>query len=301
MKFRKMLAFGLIVLGILGLFTGCGASSAPAPMENAAEAPMVQDLEGGMEGAMDAGMDTELTLPENRKWIVTVNLETETEDLDALLKNTLEQVTALEGYVENQEIYNGSAYSDYRYRSASLVLRIPADRVEEFSKALAETSNVVSQSRQVEDVTLQYVDTESRLAALRTEEARLLELMESAETMSDLLEIEARLGDVRYELESAESRKRTFDNHIDYATVYLRIEEVREYTPVEEPTVWERISGGFMDNLRGLGEGLLDFLVWFLAGLPLLVPLAGIICLVVWLVRRHRRKHPKAPKTPKQP
>lgn len=296
MKFRKMLAFGLIVLGILGLFTGCGASSAPAPMENAAEAPMAQDLEGGMEGAMDAGMDTELTLPENRKWIVTVNLETETEDLDALLKNTLEQVTALEGYVENQEIYNGSAYSDYRYRSASLVLRIPADRVEEFSKALAETSNVVSQSRQVEDVTLQYVDTESRLAALRTEEARLLELMENAETMSDLLEIEERLGDVRYELESAESRKRTFDNHIDYATVYLRVEEVREYTPVEEPTVWERISGGFMDNLRGLGEGLVDFVVWFLAGLPLLVPLAGVIWLVIWLVRRHRRKHPKMPK-----
>ena len=296
MKFRKMLAFGLIVLGILGLFTGCGASSAPAPMENAAEAPMAQDLEGGMEGAMDAGMDTELTLPENRKWIVTVNLETETEDLDALLKNTLEQVTALEGYVENQEIYNGSVYSDYRYRSASLVLRIPADRVEEFSKALAETSNVVSQSRQVEDVTLQYVDTESRLAALRTEEARLLELMENAETMSDLLEIEGRLGDVRYELESAESRKRTFDNHIDYATVYLRVEEVREYTPVEEPTVWERISGGFMDNLRGLGEGLVDFVVWFLAGLPLLVPLAGVIWLVIWLVRRHRRKHPKMPK-----
>ena len=296
MKFRKMLAFGLIILGILGLFAGCGASGDPAPMGNHAEIPIAED----MESAMDAGMDAELSLPDSRKWIVTVNMEAETEDLDVLLKNTLEQVTALEGYVENQEIYNGSAYSDYRYRSASLVLRIPADRVEEFSKAVAEESNVVSQSRQVEDVTLQYVDTESRLAALRTEEARLLELLENAETMTDLLEIEDRLGDVRYELESAESQKRTFDNQIDYATVYLRIEEVREYTPVEEPTVWERISGGFMDNLSGLGEGLVDFIVWFLAGLPLLVPLAGVIWLVVWLRRRYRKKHPKMPKAPKQ-
>ena len=140
--------------------------------------------------------------------------------------------------------------------------------------------------------------TESRLKALETEEARLLELLSQAETMSDLLEIEARLSEVRGELENYASQKRLYDNQIDYATVYLSIEEVQEYTPVEEPTLWERISKGFRDNLEGVGDDLLDVLVWFIVSLPYLVVFAIVITIVVLVIKRvrRRRKEKKAPK-----
>ena len=66
--------------------------------------------------------------------------------------------------------------------------------------------------------------------ALLAEEARLVELMAQAETMTDLLQIEQRLTDVRYELEDITSQMRILENQVDYATIYLNIEEVRDFT-----------------------------------------------------------------------
>ena len=172
---------------------------------------------------------------------------------------------------------------------------MPAEDADSFTEQVSGLANVVSKEKNLEDVTLRYVATESRLTALETEEARLLELLAQADNMTDLLEIEARLTDVRYELENTASQKRLYDNQIDYATIYLSIEEVQEYTPVEEPTLWERISGGFMDSLKGLGEGALDLLVWLIVCSPYLAVLAVVILCLVLLVKRIRRKRAKKP------
>ena len=144
--------------------------------------------------------------------------------------------------------------------------------------------------------------TESRIKALETEQARLLELLAQAQNMSDLLEIEARLTDVRYELESVTSRLRTYDNQINYATIHLDISEVQEYTPVEDPTLWQRITGGFRDSLKGLGKSLQDLLVGIVVAFPFLL-VYGVIGLVIFLViRKIAKKIPKRQpwKTPEQ-
>ena len=77
---------------------------------------------------------------------------------------------------------------------------------------------------------------------------------------------------------------------MDYATIYLSIDEVQEYTPVEEPTVWERISGGFVSSVKGVGNGLLDLLVWVLAKSPYLVILGGVTVGVVVLIKKHKAR-----------
>ena len=149
---------------------------------------------------------------------------------------------------------------------------------------------MVSSSRSAEDITLSYVDTETRITALETERERLLELMEQAETMSDLLEIESRLTDVNYELERYGSRLRTMDNQVSYATIYLSVREVKEYTPVAEQTLWEKISSGFLDSLKGLGTGIVNFFAWIVIKLPYLV----VYGLILWglgiLIHRWRRR-----------
>ena len=241
--------------------------------------------DGGLTGDTDSTV-----LPEGRKWIITVNMSAETEDLDALMEALNGKISGLGGYVEDQDSYNGSMYSSRRYRSASLTVRIPAQRVDEFTEEMSGIANVVSTNLSREDITLSYVATESRVKALQTEEARLLELMEQAETMADLLEIESRLTDVRYELENRASQLRLYDNQVDYATIYLSIDEVQEYTPVEEPTVWERISGGFVSSIKGVGNGLLDLLVWVLAKSPYLVILGGVTVGVVVLVKKRKAR-----------
>ena len=303
---KKMTAFLVTLCMLAALLAGCGGASKSTQAFDAAAAAPAEAANGAyydMESAKseDSGLtgDTDSTvLPEGRKWIITVNMSAETEDLDALMEALNGKISGLGGYVEDQDSYNGSMYSSRRYRSASLTVRIPAERVDEFTEEMSGIANVVSTNLSREDITLSYVATESRVKALQTEEARLLELMEQAETMADLLEIESRLTDVRYELENRASQLRLYDNQVDYATIYLSIDEVQEYTPVEEPTVWERISGGFVSSIKGVGNGLLDLLVWVLAKSPYLVILGGVTAGVVVLIkkRKTRRAAKKAAK-----
>lgn len=295
---KKMTAILVTLCMLAALLAGCGGASKSTQAFDAAAAAPAEAANGAyydMESAKseDGGLtgDTDSTvLPEGRKWIITVNMSAETEDLDALMEALNGKISGLGGYVEDQDSYNGSMYSSRRYRSASLTVRVPAERVDEFTAEMSGIANVVSTNLSREDITLSYVATESRVKALQTEEARLLELMEQAETMADLLEIESRLTDVRYELENRASQLRLYDNQVDYATIYLSIDEVQEYTPVEDPTVWERISGGFVSSIKGVGNGLLDLLVWVLAKSPYLVILGGVTVGVVVLVKKRKAR-----------
>ena len=295
---KKMTALFLTVCILAAMLAGCGGASKSsaaydaAPGEFKNESSMAVQENGSADSLTDAGSGAgeSTALPEGRKWIITVNMSAETEDLDALMDALDEKISALDGYVEDQDSYNGSMYSSRRYRSASLTVRIPAERVDEFTTEVSGIANVVSTNLSREDITLNYVATESRVTALQTEEARLLELMEQAETMADLLEIESRLTDVRYELENRASQLRLYDNQVDYATIYLSVDEVQEYTPTEEPTVWERISGGFVGSLKGLGTGIVDLLVWIAANSPYLIALGAVAAAAIVLIKKGRRR-----------
>lgn len=303
---KKLLSIVLTLALILGLFSACGASSKGqsaamdyAVMEEAAaEAPAEMNGAGSLTSAETGGSTA---LPEGRKWVITVNMSAETDNLDTMTAQLDQQINALGGYVEDQRIYNGSSYANRRYRYANLTIRIPAEKVDQFTQKVSGIANVVSQETSREDITLTYVSTESRLTALEVEEARLLELLEKAETMADLLEIEARLTDVRYELENYASRLRLYDNQVDYATIYLNIEEVQEYTPVAEPTFWERITEGFADSLKGLWESLQNLVVILVTASPFLVVYGGIALVIALLVKRLRKgSKPKKEKKAKK-
>lgn len=292
---KKILA---VLLAISLLMAGCGASS-KAAMDSADS--IVRET-AAANGSYDFGeTETSAQLPQGRKFIITVNLDAEAEELDSALSAISEKLTALDGYMESQNIYNGSAYSGRRYRYANLTLRVPAEYLNEFTAAVGSVSNVVSSSRNTDDVTLQYVDTESRVKALETERDRLLELMEQAETMSDLLEIESRLTDVRGELERYASQLKVLDNQIDYSTVNLSLSEVTEYTPVAEKTRLEKIRDGFVDSVKGVWNLILDCVSFVLMNIPYILVFGLLIWGIVALVKRNRKKHPKKPKeAPKQ-
>ena len=294
MKQKKWIALLLVLVMTASVLAGCGASSVAkdTAMQEAAspmDAPLKNSAGGVMMSGASATADT-IRQESGQKLIRRVNIDAETEDLEALLGELTKQISALDGYIENQELYNGSSYASYRSRSANLTIRIPADKLDAFIGQVKDVSNVVSYNESQEDVTLTYVSTESRIKALETEQARLLELLGQAQNMSDLLEIEARLTDVRYELENVTSQLLVLANKVDYATVRLYISQVKEYTEVEEQTVWQRIATGFKSNLKDLGEGLVDFFVWVLTYSPQLILIAAVLAVAVIVLRRRKKK-----------
>lgn len=297
MKLKKCLSLTLALVLLCGVLAGCGASANTnasmksmaydaAPAAEAVEEFAAAETMAGGALRNDAGESGSAALPEGRKWIITIDMYVETDDLDTLMTALDEKIAQLDGYVEDQSLHNGSTYASRRYRNANLTVRIPDEKVEQFTSEMQGIANVVSENLNREDITLQYVATSSRVTALETEEARLLELLAQAETMEDLLTIEARLTDVRYELENYASQLRLYDNQVDYATIYLNIEEVQEYTPVEEPTFLERIKNTFSDSLEGLGDGIVNVTVFLVGNSPYLLVLGVIAAAIILLLRR---------------
>jgi hypothetical protein len=225
----------------------------------------------------------------DRKLIKTVQIEAETEEYDALVTALEEKLTALGGYTESRQT---GTYGKTR-RWSNMTLRIPVENLASFVAHVTEEANVLSTSEQTQDVTLQYSDTEAKLAALKTEQARLMELLAAANNLSEILEIEARLSDVTYELERYESQKRGYDNRINYATVHLSLEEVAVLTELEEPTVWTRIRDGFTESLQGVSDGFVDLFVYLIAGSPYIAVSGAVLALVIALARKQSRKAQK--------
>uniref|UniRef100_UPI0040578ED8 DUF4349 domain-containing protein n=1 Tax=Acetatifactor sp. TaxID=1872090 RepID=UPI0040578ED8 len=243
---------------------------------------------GGTETAVN---DSAANVQSDRKLIRTVDLSVETKEFDLVLSTLEQQVNALGGYIENMDTYNGSNYSYYRStRNASMTIRIPKDKMNGFLETISGICNVVRRSENVEDVTLAYVDLESHKNALSIEQTRLLALLEKAESLEDILIIEQRLSEVRYELESMESQLRTYDNKVDYGTVYLYVDEVEELTPVEEETTWERMLNGFKESIQDIVDGFVEFGIWFVVHIPYLVIWAIIIVIVVVVIKKFRKK-----------
>lgn len=220
-----------------------------------------------------------------RKLIRNVTLEVETETFDELLSTVEGRTQSLGGYIEESYTYNGSNYYGRGSRNASLTIRIPAEKLNEFLSEVSEISNVISRNESVTDVTLQYVDMESRKKALQAEQGRLLELLERAESIEDIISIEGRLSEVRYQIESMESQLRTMDNQVTYSTVYLYINEVAKLTPVKEQSTWEKISTGFANSLYQVGNGMVNFGINVIISLPYLIVWAVIIVVLVLLIR----------------
>ena len=156
------------------------------------------------------------------------------------------------------------------------MIRIPAENLDQFISQVGEEANVTSKSETTENVTLTYVSTQSRVVALETEQQRLLELLENAENMEDLLTIEARLTDVRWELENYASQLRVLDNQVNYSTIYLNIWEVDEPTVMAERTVWQKIGDGFSENAGDMWDGLVEAFIWIITAIPYLIPLSLI-------------------------
>lgn len=285
----KMKRFVILLAAMALLLAACGAKSANSYGSASTEMSYAESPAYYPEAEAGAGDTASGGLSDQRMLIKTAYLSVETEDMEEALRQIAERIAAFGGYVESQEQYNGGS-SSYRSRSASMVIRVPADKLDSFVDQVQGVSNVLSYRQSQEDVTLTYVATESRIRTLQAEEDRLVELMAQAKDMADLLKIEQRLTQVRSDLESTTSQLRVMSNQVEYATVELDVRQVAVLTPVEKQTVWQRIGSGFGENLADIAEDLGDFFVWFVVYLPQILIFAVVVFVIVRLCRRSAKK-----------
>ena len=308
-KGKKIYVMGLLVLLTLGLCT-CGqkeetAKDVATNEVGYASAAAFEQEQGTSEDVADTGEgmkenEGEVKAPNtSQKLIRYLDYTIETKEFDTFVQELGELVSTAKGYVEQSEVSQDEAQSYAQgKRYASYTLRIPADGLEAFKQEFQEKGTITRQSERVEDVTLNYVDVESHITALKTEQDSLLKMLEQADTIETILAIQNQLTQVRYQLESYESQKRTYDNDINYSTVYVYVQEVEresQNTDTYGGELLEKLSG----NFHGILTGLRSFSLWFLGAMPYWI-LLGLLFLVFWVVykkatKKKRKAHDKEP------
>lgn len=270
------------------------ADYAPAPASAGMERQEMMEEQGL------TGQELSITSDDQRKLIKDVTMDVETKEFDTLLSSLNQRVTELGGYIQVSEV-NGNSYQYQTTRQGYLVARIPTDKLEGFISQVNDMGNVVSKRESVEDVTLNYVDIQSKIKALKTEQETLMQLLEKAESLEDIIKIQSRLTEVRYELESNESQIRTLDNLITYSTVTINIYEVEQMTPVEDKGAWEQMKTKFAGNLRAIANGGRTFIIWLVSSIPYLILLALAVVVVLIVVRLALKKRKGKVKPEKEP
>ena len=265
------------------VFSENEASAAVGTEAAEASADEAGTAENGKEMANSA--DTE----NGQKLIRTFNLDVETTDFDNLVTQLQQETQNLGGYVESSYV-NGNSYYTENSRYASLTLRIPKDKTDDFLGTVGEMANVTSRSENVEDVTLTYTDLKSHVEALQAEQEQLMKLMEQAKTVEDTMSIQSRLTDVRYELESYMSQLKVYDNQVDYDTVNISIQEVKNETPTGELSIGQKMLNGLENSLRAIAESAKNLCIWFVASIPYFVILFAVIFAVVSIIKKIRKK-----------
>ncbi len=281
---KKIMRLGIGIIMSVIVLSGCGGSSngkmasdtmAAYPGANSVNSEVKSDSIYEMGVLTESQDKKESVQMGERKLIKTVNMDVETEEFDGLITKLRERVGELKGYIESSNIRGNIRYQESR--NATITIRVPSGELENFVNEVAEISNIVRRSENVSDITLTYVDVESRKKALEIEQERLHSLLEKAESVEDIITIEGRLSEVQYELQSYASQLLVYDNQVDYSTIHLNISEVKRLTPQEEPSILERITEGFSDNFSAATKMLVDLFI----GIIILSPYWGLWVLIV--------------------
>ena len=183
------------------------------------------------------------------------------------------------GYVANTTLQTGRG----QLRSASLDVKIPADRFDEALAGLAPIGKLESVNVSAEDVGEEFVDVTARMANARRLEARLVDLLVARTgKLKDVLDVERELARVREEIERYEARLRYLEAHTTLSTLTINVHE-----PV--PVVGHAGSSVMGEAFKQAWRNFVDLVALVVRSLGFVIPL-GVAAVLAWLATRRWRK-----------
>lgn len=282
-----------LVVVLAGILAACGAS-ASSPLDNRGNG-----LNGGEQPAAaptaaptlpgDAGGNGSQSGPsgapqDSLKVVYTGSLQMVVADIQAALAQAKAAVSAAGGYIgASQESNNADR------PTATITYRIPATRWEDTIGALRKlATKVVAEQTQASEVGGQLVDLEARIANLRASELALQEIAKNTAKVTDLLEVQARLTDVRGQIEQLDAQRALLNDQVAYGTLVttfgLEVAAVKEAAKGWDPA---KDVDAATATLIGIGQALVTGAIWFLiVWLPFLLLLVVIGFVMRLLFRR---------------
>lgn len=236
---------------------------------------------------------------DNMKLIYRADVQVQTLDFDQTVADLNGLVAHYAGYFESAYVDNGSYYSGGSYMKGNYVVRIPSKNYQDFINEFGNVAHIVNINQSVEDISLQYSDTEARLETLKIKHERLLELLSKATEMSDIIELEGALSDVEYQIDNYGSRLNRYDSLVGYSTITINISKVnRVDPPVEQDNSFlARLQRNLKNGFDNALDNLADFAFWFSYNLVGIIIFVIIVWAVIHFGKKIRNKKKAAKET----
>lgn len=265
---RSARGLALVVLLVAAL-AGCSRSEAPPGA--AAMAPPPTLATGALAAARPSA---------DRALIVTVNTSLRVANVNDATGRIRAEVESAGGYVASSNGQGG----DNAY--ATMDLRVPGNQTTSLRKTLATLGDVMSEAEKVDDVTEQRADLAARLRSARTQETRLLTLMEQkAGTIGEVIEAEKELARVRDTVERLEAEQRTQESQITLSTIHVTLT-----TPSAAAwqTPGQSVASSWTAGVRGAKAIAVFFAMAAATVAPTMLPVMALGLLAFALL--HRKK-----------
>lgn len=242
--------------------------------------PTVMDEETG--NSLAAGTTATLQIKIPSKIRKTANLNITVDDYKKARTEIEKIIKTNNAYIGNENEQN----STYSITNDMVIRVVNKDFEGMVNRLLGVATNVNSKNISAEDVTAQFVDIQSRLKSKKEIEKRYLDILNKASKVTDVLEIEQKLGEIREEIEAKEGELKYLGDQVDYSTINLTFHQDFEYTPADKPGFFGRIGNAFGNGWNGF----LSFVVGIVYAWPLWIILGGIAYFLVRFIRRRMKK-----------
>lgn len=296
---KPILIWSWIVL----LLIGCGAKYDKEP----ATASKNELTQKGM--AVAEGEDIPLAAADNaqavnvdeenaakdieRKIIYEGRVSLVVEEFEEMETAIPELIKQFDGYLREARINRAEG----RWRSGQWIARIPSSRFNEFIAEVSELGIAEEQEQSTEDVTMEYLDLEARIASKKKLEQRIEEVLKrKGDKLSDQLEGERELMRVRSEIDSMLGRLNFLKNQVAYSTVTIDAREEKDYVPAKAPDFAGRIGNAWKESVRNLKIAGQNLVIAAVAFAPWIIPVSVVCVGLVFGWKRVRKPIPNGEK-----
>lgn len=328
--FKRSVGLILAVLLMLSVFAGCGNSSKSAtprdtkssisvaskadeaigPIEynGAVEEPQAAEESENADsfaGNGRAGATASVTnaILDERKIIRSANLAINVDDFDNAYNNISSIILGI-GFIQESNInsdryYDNDSESYKIVKNGMIVIRVSKDKFDSVMNSLKGIGEVYNEAINGQDVTDQYVDTESRIRLLKLEQSKLEAYLSKIDDLDEIFKIESRLTEIRQDIERLTGNLNKLSSLVELSTITLTINEKYPGSEIKPKTATygERLLNHLKSSLENVVIFLGDLLIFIVGAIPVLIILGLFVLLFIFIYRkipkRQRSKYDK--------
>lgn len=279
----------VMLLGACGSSTSSSSGSS-SRAEGGAAAGVPAPANSGQRSGQN-GQQPPLPGPNAGRAIVyTANLQVRSRNVADAAARAKQLVTGSGGFVSTE--------SESNTDSADLTFKVPTAQYASVLDQLTKLGTKVSLQQNTEDVTEQVADVNSRVQSAQATIASFRKLLDKANTIGDVLDVEQQIASRESDLEALQARQKALTEQTSYGTITLSL-----VAPSTSAPNSHHGGGGFTG---GLSAGWAAFVAamsalataigWLL---PFLV-LAALVALPILTVRRRRTARRSISETPEE-